>query len=158
MEGCEIYIDEEGEWYHRGNRLTRPEIIEVLYSKLDQSLDGSFVLSSNNETCALDVADTPFVVTRVDREVNDSGEERIALKLKHLPANEYLEPETLLISRDNVLYCRVFNRRFPARFSRPAYYQLAEFVMEEPAGEEFYLEVNGTKHFIRSGNIPEGPR
>ncbi len=155
MEACEIYIDEDGEWYHRGNRLTRPEIIEVLYSKLDQSLDGSFVLSSNNETCALDVADTPFVVTRADREVSDSGEERIALRLKHLTENEYLDPETLLIGADNVLYCRVLNRRFPARFSRPAYYQLANFVMEGPAENEFYLEVNGNKHFIRSGTYLE---
>jgi uncharacterized protein len=145
---CEIFIDENADWFHRGNRIFRPEVLEALYSRVDRLPSGQYVLEDGKDTCLLETADTPYVVSRVDRKEGPSGEEWIALGLKNLPRTEVLDPGTLLVGENNVLYCRVIGGRFPARFSRPAYYQIAEFVREDAAG--FYIELNGRKHFVAS--------
>jgi hypothetical protein len=59
---------------------------------------------------------------------------------------EELMPDTLCVGQDNVLYCRVKNRMFPARFNRAPYYQLAEYIEEE--NESYYLTLNGSKYNI----------
>ena len=146
LRSCEIFIDENADWFHRGNRIFRPEILEVLYSRLDRLPAGQFVLADETGICLLDTADTPYVVSRVDRKESPSGEEWIALGLKNLPQTEALDPGTLLVGKDNVLYCRVIGGRFPARFSRPAYYQIAEFLQEDASG--FYIELNGCRYFV----------
>jgi hypothetical protein len=44
------------------------------------------------------------------------------------------------------------DRRFRARFSRPAYYQLAEFIREDDIGHGFYIELNGDRYSIALNN------
>jgi hypothetical protein len=46
---------------------------------------------------------------------------------------ERLDPATLSIGQENVLYCKV-KGEFPARFLRPAYYQLMEALVETEDG------------------------
>ena len=151
-----LFIDEDGDWFHQGNRITRPEILEALYEKVDFSEDSRFFLACETGPFFPEVADTPFVVSRVDRTGTRQGGEQIELRLRHLPRPEALDPGTLKAGRDNVLYCRVKNGRFPARFSRPAYYQLAEFIEENPDSGTFFIELNGTRYPISfSGESPD---
>ncbi len=145
-----IQIDEHGDWHHAGNRIFRPEILELLYSKLDLLPNGEFILDDGGQPCQVDVADTPFVVSRVDIEKSESGNERIRIRLKNITRSEILDPDTLRTGKNNVLYCRVLDGRFPARFSRPAYYQLAEFLREDDEGQNFFITLNGSKHFIKN--------
>jgi uncharacterized protein len=145
-----LFVDENGDWFHQGNRITRPEILEALYEKLDFSEDGRFFLAGETGSFFPEVADTPFVVSRVDRTEARQGGEQIELRLRHLPRPEALDPATLAAGRDNVLYCRVKNGRFPARFSRPAYYQIAEFIEEDQDSGAFFIELNGTRYPISS--------
>jgi len=144
-----ILVDANGDWFHYGNRIFRPEILETLYSKLDQMPTGQFVLADPAGPCPIDVADTPFVVSRVDIDTDGSGRERIVICMKNIPRAEVLDLDTLAVGRDNILYCRVLQRRFLARFSRPAYYQLTEFVREDDGGQDFYIELNREKYPIR---------
>ncbi len=88
----------------------RPEILEILYAKLDQLPTGEFVLADFKGPCRLDVADTPFVVSRVDLEKDESGRERIMIRLKNISRSEVLDLDTLSVGRGNILYCRVFGR------------------------------------------------
>lgn len=155
LEPCGIQIDEDGDWFHNGNRIFRPEILETLYAKLDQTPTGEFILADFKGSCLLDVADTPFVVSRVDLDRDESGMERIIIRLKNISRSEVLDPDTLSTGRGNILYCRVFDGRFSARFSRPAYYQLAEFVRENDIGQGFYIELNGNRHPIARTNNPQ---
>jgi hypothetical protein len=148
LQPCGIQVDENGDWFHDGNRIFRPEILEALYSKLEQSPTGEFYLSDLNRNCLVDVEDTPFVVSRVDLERDGKGGDRIIIRLKNIQRSEVLDPDTLATGKANVLYCRVFHGRFFARFSRPAYYQLAEFICEDEAGQSFYIELNREKHTI----------
>ena len=76
----------------------------------------------------------------------DSGFLRFVLILSD-DSREELAPETLYVGLENILYCKVKGHSFPARFSRAAYYQLAEHV-EKDKGGTFFLPLNGRKHPI----------
>jgi hypothetical protein len=57
---------------------------------------------------------------------------------------------SLHIGKDNVLYCRVKEGKFAARFSRNSYYQLAEFIEQSENGSHFFINLNEEKYFIKS--------
>ncbi len=149
LEHCGIRIDENGDWFYNGSRIFRPDILETLYEKLELLPTGEYVLSDSKERCLLEVADTPFVVSRVDLERDNSGGERIMIGLKNLSRSEILDPGTLKTGKGNVLYCTTAGGRFPARFSRPAYYQLADFIREDESGQGFFIELGGKRHPIQ---------
>jgi hypothetical protein len=145
---CEIYVDEEGDWYHRQNKILRKDILHLFYENLHLDQNGVFFIDWKGNQCTLDVADTPFVISRVDRKtLGNSDQEGIFLSLKHFADQEFLDPSTLQVGEDNILYCRIRGGALPARFSRPAYYQMAEWIEEDLQTGDFYLELNG-KHYV----------
>lgn len=145
---CEIYVDEEAEWFHRGAKIIREDILELFYEHIILSEKHGYLIEWRNTRCALEAADTPFVISRVDRVAESQDNARFLLTLRHIQNPEPLAPETLTVGKHNVLYCRIRDGGFPARFSRPAYYQLAEWIAEEPDSGRFFLEINGVKHYI----------
>ncbi|HYA04149.1 MAG TPA: hypothetical protein VEI04_13675 [Syntrophobacteria bacterium] len=154
---CEIWIDREGDWYHRGARMERADIVAHLCQHLgrDES-SGRYVIRMAQEECYVEVEDTPFVITRVISKGGEQGGDAkgFFLAIKHLDQTERLDPASLRVGRDNVLYCTVKPERLPARFLRPAYYQLAEFIYEDPERGGFYLPVAGRRYYIREGVTP----
>ncbi|MCK8602463.1 DUF1285 domain-containing protein [Desulfoferrobacter suflitae] len=144
---CEIFVDAEGDWFHKGSKITRDDILELFYEHLSLTPENEFIIDWRGKRCSLDVADTPFVISRVDRTASQEGE-AILLTLRHIKAPVRLVPETLYVGHANILYCRIRAGRFPARFSRPAYYQLAEWIGEDPAHGQFFLELNGKSYPI----------
>ena len=142
----DIYVDREGDWYYQEDKIIREDILELFLSNLCLASGGAYVIDWRGQRCALEVADTPFFVTRVDR-IRLEGEEReeILIRLKHLSDPEFLDPSTLRIGEGNVPYCTVRNGHFRARFSRPAYYQLAEWIEWDSDRGTFYLELNGIR-------------
>jgi uncharacterized protein len=152
IQPCAIFVDEEGDWYHEGNRIIRENILEDLFEGLRLGPDGNYLIEWNRAVCALDVADAVFVVGRVDRtESEGTNRERIWLTFRHISQGEPLDPATLMVGKDNVLYCQVRAGRFPARFSRPAYYQLAEWIQEDADSGRFYVELDGQRYAITAG-------
>lgn len=149
LEPCGIRVDENGDWFYNESRIFRPEILEALYEKLELSPTGEYVLCDFKGRCLLEVADTPFVISRVDLERDSSGGERITIGLKNTSRSEILDPRTLRTGKGNVLYCRMAAGRFPARFSRPAYYQIADFIREDESGRGFFIELGGERHPIQ---------
>ena len=142
---CFIFIDKEGGWFHKGAEMVHRDIVRFFYEHIGMDSLGRYVIRWGNERCYLDVEDTAFVIQRVRFE-EDGGMQNFRLFLSD-DTTENLNPETLFLGEENVLYCKVKQGRFPARFHRPAYYQLAEFVQEDEG--RFYLPLNGEKHFIR---------
>lgn len=129
-----IYVDREGDWFYGERPIFRKEILETFYACLRLLDDGRYVLEWQGRLHPITVADTPFVITRVDRITNGAAEAHILLTFKHLEETEPLDPSTLWVGPENVLYCRVRRGRFPARFSRPAYYQVAQWI--EPVDDD----------------------
>jgi uncharacterized protein len=141
-----ITVDCEGDWYYQQDKIIRQDILELFLSNLDLSSGGDFVIAWRGQRCALEVTDTPFIVSRVDRiTLDETNHEEILIQLKHLPGPEVLDPSSLQVGEDNVPYCSIRSGKFRARFSRPAYYQLAAWIECDPDTGAFYLELNGNR-------------
>jgi len=146
---CMIFVSKEGKWYHEGAEIIHRAIFLWMIQSLEKTEDGIFIVHLNNQKCYLEVEDTPLVVQQVDRTLErPEGPEKIRLTLND-ESQEILDPGTLRISSENVLYCTVKNGEFPARFLRPAYYQIAENITEDDAGG-FLLQLNNKKYPIRA--------
>lgn len=151
---CEIYVDAEGDWYHQGNRITREDILELFYQNLHLTTDGKYLIEWQQNRCLLEVEDTPLVVAAVDRpNSGDAENDQIFLRFRHLPDSEALVPTTLWVGKDNILYCHCRQGQFPARFSRPAYYQLAQWITEDTGSGEFYIAIGNKKYFISTSEV-----
>ncbi|MGA3280329.1 MAG: DUF1285 domain-containing protein [Smithella sp.] len=150
MENYEIKIDKDGIWYYNGAHMFRKEILSVFFQNLRIDECGRYLIELGLERCYLHVEDTAFVVAAVYKtKLPCSGGEQIEILLND-DSCEKLETNSLYTGRDNVLYCRVKEGRFTARFSRNSYYQLAEFIEQSENGADFYINLNGEKYFIKS--------
>jgi hypothetical protein len=144
---CLITIDKEGRWFHEGREMIHRDIVLLLYQHLEVDAQGQYVIEWQGERCYVEVEDVPFVVRRVVFEGSSTSQEgRFLLSLSD-DTQEPLAPETLSVGHANVLYCRVKDQSFPARFNRPAYYQLAEHIETEDG--VYVLPLNGKKHVLQ---------
>lgn len=145
---CMIFVTKDGKWYHQGAEIIHRPIFLWLIQSLEKNEEGQYIIHLNNQKCFLEVEDTPLVVTRADWIAEQPGEtEHIRLTLND-ESQEKLDPESLGISPESILYCRVKNGQFPARFQRQAYYQITQNLEEGEAGG-FELTLNDRKYTIK---------
>ncbi|HIJ40816.1 MAG TPA: DUF1285 domain-containing protein [Deltaproteobacteria bacterium] len=144
---CLIHIDKEGCWTHKGAEMIRRDLIQLFYRNMELDSEGQYIINWQGTQCYVDVEDTAFVVTRVlFGEKTRNGKPGFVLNLSD-GTRENLLPETLCTGNDNVLYCRIKNNTFPARFLRQAYYQLAEYIEEENGN--YVIRLDGRKYSIK---------
>lgn len=150
MNGSDIRIDKDGIWYYRGAHMFRKDILCIFFENLKQDDCNRYFVELNKEICYLDVEDTAFVITAVSKRKDPaSGSEQLEI-LTSDDENEILDLTTLTVGRDHVMYCRIKDGKFPARFTRNSYYQLAEFIEPNAADNTFYILLNHQKYFIKS--------
>ncbi|MFH1242473.1 MAG: hypothetical protein V1689_08935 [Pseudomonadota bacterium] len=143
---CMIYIDKEGHWYHKGLEMIRRDFVQLFYRNMELDSKGRYVIDWNGNRCYVDVEDTAYVVRGVVyEEAKGDQTGRFILYLSDYTYEELI-PDTLVVGKENVLYCRVKGGAFPARFNRAAYYQLAEHVEERD--NAYYLPLGGERYRI----------
>jgi uncharacterized protein len=147
---CLIHIDKEGRWFHKGVEMIRREFIRSFFKQMELDDVGRYIIYWGGKRCHVDVADTAFVVRRVSYLDEEIGKGPGFMLNLSDDTQEELTPDTLYMGEENVLYCRVKEGIFPARFNRAAYYQLAAHI--EAEGEEYILPVNGKKFKITMGD------
>lgn len=143
---CHIRIDKEGNWYHQGLPIINKKIYIHLNQCLSKDTSGRYVLEMNGDKCVLEVEDTPFVVKGVSLKTNPGKPSTLFIKLND-ENEEELSTETLRVGKEDVLYCKVKERVYEARFLRAAYYQLAQFLQHDEKG--FYLLVEDKKTYLQ---------
>ncbi len=135
-----VFIDNRGNWFQDGIEIKHR--LTYLYNNklLDRDKEGRYYIDDGSCRLYVRVEDTPFVVKMLRKEgedyyltLNDETEEKLNL-------------ETLRINDENIPYTKVKNGKFSARFTRPAYYELMKYAVQE--GEGFYIESNGQKHHL----------
>jgi hypothetical protein len=141
---CSIYIDKEGRWFHKGVEMVHRDFIRLFYQHMEMDSLGRYVIDLGGDRCYLEVADTAFVIWRTVYR-DDPDQPRFILYLSD-DSQEDLAPDSLYVGKDNVLYCEIKNRSFPARFTRPAYYQITQYIEEED--NKYFLPLHGRKYFI----------
>ena len=152
---CMMYVDKEGAWFHKRAPIIHRELLVLFYRCLSLDEKGRYIIKLKDQVCRLDVEDTPFVILRTDfvPARRGGGAERFVLHLID-QSKEDLVPESLSIGPDHVLYCKVKGGKFTARFSRPSYYQIAEYIQQELNTDRYFLYLNKKKYYVEKR--PEG--
>ena len=136
-----LTIDREGRWLNDGVEITHPRTLESFWRWLRRNGRGRYVVSVGKEECPVHVQATPYFVRRVDIE---GGGATLGLSDG---TSESLDPATLRLVEGRYLQCRVKGGAHEARFGRPAYYQIAERIEEDPGGR-FLLSLGGRSWVI----------
>jgi hypothetical protein len=146
VESGKISFRRDGNWYSDEERIDNPRIALLFSKSIRVNPDGTFYLQVAEERAAITVEDTPYVITTIADDadgfslVTNDGE------------REPLDPTTLEVGRDDVLYCRIKQGRFRARFLRPAYYHLSEhFVAAE--GDRVALAIGNRRFPIKTATV-----
>lgn len=149
-EGPDIRIDRDGVWHYRNMEMIRHDIVQYFYQHLHRDSQGNYRIELDQERCRILVEDAPYVVRSVslDSEVARNGfPGGMTLSLSD-GCREELDPQTLRIGEKDVLYCRVKNKEHEARFSRQAYYQLAEHVEYDPHQDRYFLTIGDCSYTL----------
>jgi uncharacterized protein len=141
-----ISIDKEGKWFYQGLEMVRRDIVLLFYRHLQMDGQDRYLIRLGQEEHYLEVEDTAYVVSRIDPQPRGESEAGFRIWLSD-DSQEVLDLDTLFVGKGNVLYCSVKEGKFPARFQRQAYYQLADHLQEENG--KYLISLNGKKHFIR---------
>lgn len=136
-----ITLDAEGRWWHEGDAIDNPRIVDLFNRSIERTTGGTYVLHIAPFTYPIEVKDTPYFVRHI--ELADGG---VRLQLSD-GSEELLDLKSLRSVTGRGFYCAVKNGAFSARFSRPAYYALAEHI-EEVDGR-FTLVLGDTRTVIR---------
>ncbi len=138
---CRFFIDKTGNWFQDGIRIRHRGTYLYNNRLLDIDEEGRFYLDEGSGKLYVEVEDTPFVVKMVHRRGED-----FYLRLND-ETEERLDFGSLIINRDNVPYTKVKNKRFDARLSRPAYYELMKYAEKE--GKDYFITAGGVKYFLK---------
>ncbi len=134
IESGRISFGRDGNWYTDGERIDNARIALLFSRHLRQAPDGSYFLELGEERATVTVEDTPYVV----RTVEGDAQTGFVLVLND-GEREPLDPSTLEVGSENVLYCKVKNGRYKARFLRPAYYHLSACFEEDAQGNVYFV-------------------
>jgi len=143
-----IRVDRDGTWYYEGAEIFRKEILSLFYNSLHLDDDG-YYLEIKGERERLEVEDTVFIVK--DAELVKDSEEAFIISLND-GSQERLDLGTFRIAEGNVPYCLVKEGRFPARFLRLPFYQVAQHARHDEDRDEYFLLLNGRKYYLQGAS------
>jgi len=144
----DIRIDKDGVWYYEGNEMFRKDILSTFFQELERDSTGRYVIRHNEQVFAITVEDVPFAVKSIEPSQDEQGREGYFNILLTDDSVETLDPATLRMGEDNVLYCAVKDKRFEARFTRKSYYQFAEHIQYDSDKDMYYIKLNDTIYEI----------
>lgn len=151
ISNAKLRFGSDGRWYADDEPVLH-ERLALLFSRfLRRKPSGTYEIWIDERYHAdVEIEDTPYVVVDVDcpAGANAVMSSPAAFRLRlNDGSSEPLDPSSLQVGAGNVLYCRVKAGRERARFLRPAYYRLAQFI-EEAGGGQFRLRCGGITHRI----------
>src|SRR5215472_14196909 len=102
IESGKISFRRDGNWYTDDERIDNPRIALLFSRSIKRNPDGSYYLQVAEERAPISVEDTPYAVKAV-YEDDDGGFTIVT----NDDERESLDPATLEVGPDNVLYCRI---------------------------------------------------
>lgn len=136
-------VDADGNLWHDGEMIDDPEFLDFFFKQIEIKSDGQIQIDCQGEFCLIHPQDTLYVVQQISQTKNG-----IELLLQG-NQREKLDPQTLEVGKDNILYCKVKDRKHKARFNRKSYWELSKFIEEE--NQKFYLALDSGRFEIKSG-------
>lgn len=125
-----IELDAQLRWWHDGEPIEHPRIIEIFNTSLVPAEGGRFQLRVGQDWCFVQVADAAYEVRAVDADAQG----QLGLRLSDRSA-ELLVPSSLQADGEGRLSCQVKEGQARARFSREAQAQLGAFLEMSEEGQ-----------------------
>ena len=140
-----LVIDKDGRWFQNGAEIIHQAIYREFCGLLEKTPDGGYRIRLGREVCSVEVEDAPFVVLQV----TEDREGRVCIRLNDGTVEPFVA-DNFWIGKENVPYTHIKEGKFHARFSRPAYYQLAQYIVSDESEKEFFLHLDGKHIPIRT--------
>ncbi len=135
-----IRVDSEGRWYYCDQEIIRKDIIKEFLNNLRTDDKGNYWIEWEGYKEPVEVEDTVFIVKWIEKKddvfkihLNDGTE-------------EILDLDTFYLSSKGIPYCKVKDRKFPAKISRLAFYQLGQYAFQ--IGENFVIRFKGKDYIL----------
>jgi len=152
-----VFLDREGRWFHEGVEITHERTRRLFSRSIFRDQDGGYILRVGRESTPVTVEDTPFLIVSVTvREERAMGCCTYEVLLND-GSQELLDPRTLTIEQDHVMYAQVRETRERARFLRSAYYQLCARIEYDEQEDRYLLPWQGKTVPIRRITFPLDP-
>jgi hypothetical protein len=135
-----LRIDRNGDWFDGDVEITHAGILANLRSTLRRDTDGYFI--QTRVRIPVEVEDTPFVVTRLERR----GEALTAVL--NDGSHSVVDPATLRLGPDAVPYAAVKDGSVEARLSRAAAFQLLSLAVWDDATGRGVLKLGGREYVL----------
>lgn len=131
MKKAPFLIDEYGEWYYMGSKITRKPMVKLFSSILTKDRDNTFHLRTPVEDVLVEVIDAPYLVTSLDI-VNNNNIKYVSFTtnvgIKFIVGNKnpiWVEEKD---SSEELIPYSLVKRGLIAKVTRPVYYELAGFL------------------------------
>ncbi|MCH7948947.1 MAG: DUF1285 domain-containing protein [Candidatus Dadabacteria bacterium] len=136
-----FYIDKRGNWFQDGIKIKHR--LTYLYNNklLSRDDEGRYYLDEGSGKLYIEVEDTPFVVKMVDKKGDDF------YIILNDETKEKLDLNTVNINHENIPYAKIKDRKFEARFLRPAYYEFMKYLKKED--DNYFIMSKGGKHVLK---------
>jgi uncharacterized protein len=125
-----IRFGKDGRWYSDDEPIPNRAICRLFSRAMHVQPDGRGRLELGEDKADVIIEDTPWVVVGVE-----GGPRTGFALLLNDETRETLDPTSLRVGPEHVLYARVKGGAYEARFLRPAYYELMRHVETGPGGE-----------------------
>lgn len=149
---ADIRIDSEGVWYYQDAQMFRKDIWQELYRHLRCDETGRYVIELAGERAFVEAEDTPFVIKSVSLGFADGQKENIVYLNMPDDSWEILDPSSLRVGASNILYGTLAGLGIEARFSRAAYYQIAELIEYDIERKRYFISLNNYHYDIRENS------
>lgn len=136
-EASGITLDREQRWWHDGEPVEHPNIIEAFNRGLRVTDDGRYKIEFGNDWCFVEVQGAAFKVVVIDVGEGD----RLSVRLSDRTA-EWLNVDSLAVDADGVLTCAVKGGKARARFSREAQFGIGEHLVRDAQGTRLVVGAN----------------
>jgi hypothetical protein len=140
----EIKIDSEGQWFHNNTLIENPRFISFFNKSINKTKDGTFVLHYSNYTYPIIVEDVPYFITGVIFE-GFGDFEKITINISN-GTSEELDEDTLFYKK-NILYCKILDQDFDARFKRSPSFHILERLDEKNG--QYILNICGKSIILK---------
>mgnify|MGYP003966931255 FL=1 len=152
MDKAPFLINEYGEWFYKGSKITRKPMVKLFSSILIRDIDNTFHLRTPVEDVLVEVTDVPYLITKLDI-VNKNNLTYISFTTNVdfqflIGKDNPIWMEKKEASNDLIPYSLVMNGLI-AKISRPVYYELAGFLSTKKikgvthsgifSGKEFFI-------------------
>ena len=144
-----IELDAEGRFWHQGEPFENERLSQLFHRSIARTPGGTYLISIPPYSYPFHVADAPRQVRHI------RIEQAAVMLLLGDDSEQPLDPSSLRYVPSRGLYCLVLApdaQRWPARFLRPAYYELLSHI--EEADGQYELDLLGQRWPISVGTEP----